>query len=121
MIELSDLLRDERELEIDLEGIGTLNITYMPSAYTPRRQEIVMGEINEKRGLVAIAKRLAPPMLVDWNLCQDGEKIPVTEEALMELPGQVLNEIMNAIITDSELGGKETRKNSGAGSRHKAK
>lgn len=119
-MELSDLMRDEREIAVEMFTGETLNITYKPSRFTAAVEERFSNALDKKRLLTALAEALSE-ILIDWELGQNGERLPINLETMKALPGKALNDIYLAIVEDNRLGGKETRKNSGGGSLRAAK
>jgi hypothetical protein len=114
-MELADLIRDERTLTVRVAA-GELEITYRPSAFTAAAEEKYLDAIENKRVNLAYAQALSE-ILTGWDLTRDGEPVPITLDELKHLPAEFLAEVFLAIVQDNRMGGKETRKNSGGGSR----
>jgi hypothetical protein len=116
-VRLADLVRDEREIAVDVQG-EVLNVVYRPSSITPESQDVFYERIEKNRTGTALAEILSQ-RLVSWDLVgNDGEVIDVSVESLRKIPVDVLAFVSNAVITDMEAN-PEDRKNSGGGLRAK--
>lgn len=114
-VSLSDLKRKKRELVLEV-GEDDLNIVYDPSSITPASQDAFFQLIEKYRYGRALASILAD-RLVSWDLMdEEGNVIPITEEALSEVPVDVLEFIHESIIDDLKVD-KDDLKNSGGGLR----
>lgn len=120
MINLANLVKDRRDLVIEIGGEGELNVTYKPSQFTAATEERYIDLIEKKRVNMAYVDALVE-ILDAWDLVDDGEPVPMDQETLSGLPSEFLAEIFWAIVNDNRQGGKETRKNSGGGSRRAGK
>ena len=113
-MDLSDIIRDKRELAINI-GDNILNVVYKPSALTAAAEEKYLNAIETHRVNSAYAQALSE-ILSSWDLTRDGEPVAINIDELKHLPASFLADVFLAIVADNRLGGKETRKNSDAGS-----
>jgi hypothetical protein len=117
-IKLSDLSKDTRTIPVEYEG-AEFDITYKPSAYTPETESAMQACFENNRPGNGLAEMLTD-LLVWWDVEDEkGKNISPTLETLQKTPVPVLTTISGA-ITDDLRGERETRKNSGGGSRRKA-
>lgn len=119
-ITLADLTNDRREMEVEIEGAGTLHLAYRPSAFTAEIEEQVQSQLDKNRTLTAFAGVLET-ILLEWDLSEKDEVLAIDKPTLKRLPGSFISKVFFAIIEDNRMGGKDTRKNSGGGSRRAAK
>lgn len=118
-ISLSELMQDKRSCEVKI-GDETAQVVYRPSAYTPIVEDALQTAIEGRRPGTGMAEYLAA-IIISWEVIgDDGEEVPITKESLSSLPSRFLSEVSAAITDDVRAGGEE-RKNSGAGSRKRAK
>lgn len=102
-------LREKRvKLEIDQEQFPGLNVWHKPSAYTPAYETLVKECLQEEVSSLFLARTL-PPLICEWDVTADdaetaaefgvavGEPVPITEEALMLLPIELLVEVSKAV------------------------
>lgn len=100
-VTLSDLQRDERELDVQI-GEATLHIVYRPSGITPVvEEELRQAQRDERTG--GMLAGLLVSILVSWDLLPepDAEPLPIDEETLRELPMRFLAQLVTAIGEDS--------------------
>ena len=85
----------------------TLNLTVEPSRLTPAMEaELRAGEESS-----ALLVHFLTTVVIDWDLLDDaGEKVPLTEEGLKDVPimllGMIVNEIGDAIAAKTSAEGK---------------
>lgn len=113
MIELADLVNDRKELTIET-GVGELNVTYRPSAFTAATEDRYIDQIERKRVNMAYVEALVE-IVDEWDLVSEGQPVVLDRETLSTLPSVFLSDVFWAIVQDNRQGGKETRKNSGDG------
>lgn len=98
-MKLSQLLRDERSVTLDVDG-ESLPITYRPSGITPETEEAFLGGTERNRSGGAMASLLSD-VLVSWGLeGEDGEPYPIDEDSLRRLPIPFLGDVLGAIFED---------------------
>jgi hypothetical protein len=104
-IDLSALAKDRREFEFEYGGMS-MPVTYKPSVMTGRyAQSLADGEtIDDLVGEVA-------KVIVDWDLVSEGEKVPVSPDALALLPTAMLTKMLGDISEDAGLAPKPTTEN----------
>lgn len=84
---LSELIGERAEAEIGFPG-GKIAVGYRPTVITPRYME------NSK----SISEAL-PDVVTDWPLQTDaGEPIPLTVEAMQDVPSEIQEEIWFGIL-----------------------
>lgn len=89
MPELSEIIQDSVETDIDLRGV-TVHVTYKPSIFTPQL-EAKMAEAEVGKQGAALAEMLSE-FVVDWDLTSDGQPLPCTVETMMSLPIPLLGD-----------------------------
>ncbi len=113
-VRLADLVRDEREIVVDVGG-ETLTVVYRPSSITPETQDLFYERIEKNRTGTALAEILSQ-RLVSWDLVgEDGVVIEISADMLRKIPVDVLAFVSNAVIADMEAN-PEDRKNFAGGS-----
>lgn len=108
--DLADLIANTRTITVhsDLFGVD-FEVTYAPAEYSNKaygmyRTLVQQGEITE-----AFANVLTK-MVKDWDIRQNGKKLPVSRETLDQLPIRMVGEIWSAIMDD--MNPKETSQSS---------
>jgi hypothetical protein len=80
------------------EGDDTETVTgnYRPFAFTPRLLQ--EAEAAQKAGEVSetLAKTFAP-LVASWDLTDDGKPVPISADALMDVPVDILAGVTSAI------------------------
>lgn len=101
-IDLNALAKDRRTIEFEFGGMA-MPVTYRPSVMTGRyAQALSDGEtIDDLTTQVA-------EVITDWDLESNGEKVPVSAEALAELPTTMLSKLLQDIGDDSGMNPKAT-------------
>jgi hypothetical protein len=116
-IELSELLSDERWVEVPI-GESVLNVAYRPNATSLLRQAEIQRHIREMQGQsdadeVAQAQEMAKvfcEMVCDWDLTEQGKPLPVTPEIVAgRLPPLIFSAIMTAIGEDGRAQQEEKK------------
>lgn len=109
-IELTDLALDERTCVVTI-GTQEAKITYRPSAITTGTMERL--QKAEEAGDLGIITRFFSEIVHDWDVTKQGEKLPITEENLREVPLVVLQGIFMAIMRDSGRGEAQSTSSDG--------
>lgn len=117
-IRLTDLQRDEREFEFEFNG-ETMQVTYQPSAYTPATEDEMQAAFESGRPANGLA-RILSHVILDWELMDGEERLPVEIAVLTRLPNEFLVALSNAVVADQQED-RDTLKNSGGGSLRKGK
>jgi hypothetical protein len=116
-IELSELLSDERWVEVQI-GASILNVAYRPNATSLQRQAEIQRHIREMQSQsdtdeVAQALDMAKvfcEMVCDWDLIDQGKPLPVTPEIVAgRLPPLIFSAIMTAIGEDGRAQQEEKK------------
>lgn len=108
-VKLVDLQRDQRTVKVDIpiaeddDGAviyDQLVVTYRPSAYTGKTEkelnEILKGDVKSAMG-IEFVKRL----VISWDLeAEDGSPYPLSEDALYELPGTFIGDVITGVAGD---------------------
>lgn len=114
-VKLSDLLKNERTIKVDIQGTD-LTVTYRPSSITPETQDVFYAMMEKQRSGLALAEILTQ-RVVAWDLTDDeGEEIEISFDELKTIPVDVLAFVSNAILADMEADADD-QKNLGDGSR----
>lgn len=109
-VELSDLLGNERWVEVEVAGVS-LRVAYRPSNTSLKRQAQLQKKMRalqnqtdaDEEEQANEAGRLFCEMVSNWDLTDKGEPLPITPEiATNLLPGIVVNAIMGAIGGDAQ-------------------
>lgn len=101
-MKLSNIVRNERPLAVEVEtvdGDGVINIVYKPSVITPASAAASRDENPEKLFMVVVLAQLLI-LLSKWDLEDDGQIIPITEDGLSGVPTLILVTIWEAIGED---------------------
>lgn len=116
-VELSDLLGNERWVEVDIDGV-VLRAAYRPAATSLRRQ----AELQKRRRQlqaqtdgdeVELTNEIGAifcEMVSDWDLTSGGEPLPITPDVVTNaLPGAIFGAIMQAIGEDAQSAQEEKK------------
>lgn len=97
-VRLSRIKGDTRTVTLNFGEEGDLTVTYRPGVMTPAREEQLVIDEREGRGVRAVVSLLAE-MVVDWDLLDDdGQPIARDVDVLMSsLPADVLVMLLDAI------------------------
>lgn len=90
-----------RQIRIEFDGDDEdLNVEYRPRAITPRMEDQFQTYIDENHGERVVFDSLAA-MVVTWDLTDDaGVPIPLTPDALNDVPSSVLTYVLNKLRED---------------------
>jgi hypothetical protein len=99
---INEALGDPKDLKIEFDGGGVLNVQYRPPNWTPREIEAMKADEKNIRRVVAQMQGL----LVAWDLTgNSGEPIDIADaEAMMDVPISIYNKITTAIREDNSPG-----------------
>lgn len=129
-LDLGHLQTNTKALRIDYGEAGDVNVTYRPANLTEtsirqlRAIQASATTIDTMEEKLAALNTLLRQLVVSWDLTRDGVPIPLTEEALSEVPMDVRGDIVTAIVGDTRLGertGTPTRRTSRGSSARKAR
>lgn len=115
-IELSDLLNNERWVEVEIEG-DILKVAYRPGATGISRQAEIAKQMRQfgkqedadEEEIVKHSNKVFCEIVCDWDFTEDGETLPVTPEIVGRLPTRYINLITDAIAQDI-IGNQEEKK-----------
>ena len=94
-MKMSDLFKKRSELAVEFDD-QTINIAFAPNRLDARVMMMVAGPMAPTV-LVDVLSHL----ILDWDFTDDdGKKLPVTEDALAELPVALLMKIANAVVEE---------------------
>lgn len=100
MAKLASILKNDRDLTINLGDGEPLQVTYQPGAVTPETEDAFMSKADSQRGGLALAQFLCS-VLTAWDLVgDDGKVYPITEKGLRKLPIAFLGMVVTAITND---------------------
>ncbi len=89
-------------------GEEVLEVEYRPDAVTPRmviQVDDAQKPAAQMRAVVEALNRI----LVAWDLIgEDGERYPITKEALLDLPLSFLAQVFRAVTEDMSVGKERT-------------
>lgn len=96
-IDMHALTKDRREVEFEFAGMS-MPIVYKPSVMTGRyAQNMLDGD-----GIDFLAEKIAE-VIADWDLVDNGKKVPVTAEAIANLPTAMVAKMFQKILEDSGM------------------
>ncbi len=99
-ISISALTANRRTVNIDFSG-ETLKVTYRPSAINAAQEERELADRETGHHVMSIIRTLIEN-IVSWDLLgEDGQPLPLTEDALKPLGIDVLQTISNSIVRDA--------------------
>lgn len=115
-IELSDLLNDERWVEVEIEG-EILNVAYRPGATGISRQAEIAKQMRQfgkqedadEEEIVKHSNKVFCEIVCDWDFTENGSTLPVTPEIVGRLPTRYINLITAAIAADSNSNQEEKK------------
>lgn len=114
-LQVSDLGKERKTFTWDYLG-EEIEITYNIYRFTPEMEaEIGAGGAEEGRMAQLLVENVLA-ILIDWDIYDGEEKIPLEYDALMEVPVRLLADLMEAIGNDAG-GDDEEGKSSGGRSR----
>lgn len=109
-VELQHIVRDERTITIQVSN-QEAQVTYRPGAMTP----ILEMALAESRYAPEAVAEIVSELVIDWEVFQNGERVPTDMDTLMKLPSELVAETFRAISEDLS-NRREERKNSEDGS-----
>ena len=100
-INLGDLTKQTRTVTVRFEGTDdTLTVAYRPHCLTPARQAAFSQATREGRHTDVMIEGIQV-LVTEWDLLgEDGQPVPLTAEALAEVPMLVLGAVGAAIGED---------------------
>ena len=114
-IEIGHLVSKRKPLKIEWAG-ETVNIVYRPYSLSIGQEirDALTGD--DRHYLIEEMRRL----LVEWDITEDGQPVPIDEESLERLPLEFLNAVSRAIL-DEMYPNRKSAGSTGAGSQPKGK
>lgn len=119
-VELSDLLGNERWVEVEVNGVA-FHVAYRPAATSLRRQAELQkrrrqlqaqddgDEVEQTNEVGAIFCE----MISNWDLTSSGEPLPITPDVVTSaLPGAIFSAIMQAVGEDAQSAQEEKKQQS---------
>jgi hypothetical protein len=106
-ITLRALAQDHHTLRIDYGAEGDLNIVYTPSLITEKllAQMSAISATSEMPAVGAAVNDTLARLVQSWDLTgDDGAVIPLTPEALVDIPLMVRVDILSRLVSDMRLG-----------------
>lgn len=108
-VELSDLLSDERWVEVEMSG-HTFNVAYRPGSMSLLRQAemqkrirlLEAQEVADEMEMVDFASEAFCEMVCAWDLVRKGEPLPLTPEVVARLESAIVDAIRDAIGEDAQ-------------------
>jgi hypothetical protein len=102
-MKLSQLVENRRTVTIPI-GSGEITLGYNPAGVTPRMFamiEEVQQEADNARVVTMTMARMLTQMVTDWDVTDDdGEPLPLTAAAMMDVPIQILSRICEVIFAE---------------------
>lgn len=101
-IRLGDLARASVPLPVEFGG-ATVTLEYRPYACTAAFDSVLLGDLERAAGESQFAvydafRRHLPTLVAGWNVTDDaGAPLPVTEETLRAIPGEICQAWYKAI------------------------
>lgn len=103
-----------RPIVVKFEG-GDLNATYRPTSYTPKKLAEAQAKAkkakkaNDQDAALASMIESVLDLFVSWDLeDDDGTPIPLTAEALQDVPINVMSELIQEVGRDQQAGDSST-------------
>jgi hypothetical protein len=114
-LNINDLGKERRTFVWEYLG-EEISVTYNIYQVTPEFEAELEDAIGDSEFQTQALIEMVLKVVLDWDILDGDEKIPMTVEGLQKVPTRILADVMQAIGTDS--GGDETEgKSSGARSR----
>lgn len=85
-------------------GEESIVFSYFPAVFTPNRQKEMSRLKEDDADLMA---KYLKPLLSDWDLTDEGKKVPITTEGIGSLSFELLNLIFQGIVDDVTLKAKD--------------
>lgn len=127
-LNLRNLSSNSATCRVDYGEAGDINITYRIANLTEKtiRQIAVLQDENEQDfdANMAALNSLLRSLVISWDLQRDGVTIPLTDEALADVPIDVRADVLRNIFEDSRMGeanGTPTAQTSPASSGRRAR
>jgi len=99
-LQISDLGKERRTFTWEYLG-EEIEITYNIYLFTPEMEaEINSGGVTEERLSQILVENLLV-IMVDWDVMDGDQKVPLTYEAFMALPTRLIGDLMMAIADDA--------------------
>lgn len=95
--DLKDFIANTAEVDVVINGHGTIHITYKPGLITPDR-------INEQGNSEEGTFQFLCDVISEWDLKNGKAVVPLTVEALKGVPSLITNRVVNGILGDDPLG-----------------
>lgn len=107
-LDYRNLQSNTAAVRIDYGEAGDINILYRPNALTEktiRRLSVLQDSANVDfdANMSAIVGMLVQ-LIASWDLTANGEPVPITVEALEEVPIAIRMDVLRAILEDGRLG-----------------
>lgn len=96
-IELAESRTDIDTFDVEFSG-ATATIAFYPNEMTMDWGE----ELHKAREDIEMSLTLIGEVLHDWNIHDNGEKIPVSADGLRKLPSSLLTRIMEGCYREAE-------------------
>ena len=77
-----------------------VTITYNLYLFTPELEAEINASLQEEEVAAALVENLLV-ILVDWDILDGEEKVPITQDSLMKLPVRLMADLMQAIGIDA--------------------
>jgi hypothetical protein len=115
-VELSDLLSNRRWVGVDVMG-HTIQVAYRPGATSLKRQAQLEREMRQlqkademdEEEVILRTGKVFCEIVCDWDLTRNGHPIPLSPEEVIDLPGMVINSIMQAVQADGQRSADEKK------------
>ena len=100
-VKLGDLTKQTKTTTVQFEGVeDPLTVTYRPRHLTPARQAAFREAAEAGRHTEALVEGIVG-LVAAWDLLgEDGRPVPLTAEALADVPLEVLGLVIEAIGQD---------------------
>lgn len=99
-ISISALTANRRTLDIDFSG-ETLRVTYRPAAINAAQEARELEDKADGKHVLSVIRTITETV-VSWDLMgDDGQPLPLTEDALMPLGIDILSTITTALVRDA--------------------
>ena len=101
-ISFREIVSQSRTIEIELPGLGTLDVTYNPGAITPKFWGELADKVRKSPGTVSQAKVYQVAEFVTaWGILDDkNQMLPITEKNVAGLPTDLIDTLLDAIKAD---------------------
>lgn len=97
-IDLAALATNVASTDVDF-GESTITVKYRPSVATPANLKAVAADPDDEVGpFIDFLIKL----VVDWDITNGGEKVPLTVEGVDSVPMAILQQVMRGVMADSQ-------------------